>query len=58
MRAKLSLPFFLLPVVLLAAEDFESYPTAEAMRQVWSSMLEIHLRSGWRSAHSTERRCT
>ena len=35
MRAKLSLPFFLLPVVLLAAEDFESYPTAEAMRQVW-----------------------
>lgn len=35
MRAKLSLPFFLLSVVLLAAEDFESYPTAEAMRQVW-----------------------
>lgn len=35
MRAKQFLPMLLLPTLLLAAEDFESYPDVAALRQVW-----------------------
>ena len=34
MKKKL-FPMLLLPLLLLAAEDFEAYPDAAALRRVW-----------------------